>query len=258
MIKFASLGSGSAGNVAVIQFGKHYFLLDIGLSFQKISEGLKSLNLSLEQIEGIFITHEHRDHTKGLELLTRFYKIPLYANFSTSRVIEENSQHTLNWSIFQNECQFSISDIEVCTFPVSHDAVDPVGFIFTYDSFKMAIVSDTGKVTGKMRQYLKDADFLFLESNYDENLLLNSDRPWWLKQRIDSDHGHLSNSQALDLVHFLGRRLSCVVFGHLSKDCNTFKNVLQELRNLYGDSLPFQVMFASPNEVTGWISLKSS
>ena len=255
-IQFSSLASSSSGNSSLLRLGSALFLIDSGLSFSRLSERMSDLGVSIEDLDAVFLTHEHKDHTKGLSLLTRQRKIPVYSNSLTARILDDEIYSSVDWSIFQNESEFYVKDVEICAFPIPHDAVDPVGYTFQFNQFKVSIVSDSGRITGKMRSYLHGTNFLFIEANYDSNLLQDCGRPWWLKRRIDSAHGHLSNSQAVEITKILEPCLSCVVFGHLSEDCNSFECILKELTKCYGESFPFQALFASLDASTGWINME--
>lgn len=223
MIRFAVLGSGSSGNCSVVSMGHDHVLIDIGLSARQIEQRLESIGLAADQISAVVLTHEHSDHTCGLDVFLRKRAgLPVFATSHTCAVVKEGLRRQPKWQVFHAGDAFSVGTFEVESFSVPHDAVDPVGFVFRGEGLGLGSLSDTGHVTHLIRERLRDLDALHVEANYDEMLLQNDrKRPWATKQRISSRHGHLSNTQAADLVaEVASERLRWVVLNHLSKDCN--------------------------------------
>jgi len=219
------LGSGSAGNSALIATDHCRILVDGGLSARQIVLRLEQCGVSPEQLDGVLLTHEHGDHVCGLEVLCRKFHVPIYANALTAEAVRCDcalDRHR-NWRIFRTGAEFSMCDITVQPFPVPHDAVDPVGFVFSAASSSLGFITDLGSVTKLIVERLRQVHTLVIETNHDEKLLQNdTHRPWPVKQRIQSRHGHLSNTAAATVLEeLLPGRVERVVLGHLSRDCNT-------------------------------------
>lgn len=221
-MRLAVLGSGSGGNAAVIDADGTRLLIDAGLSAKQINLRLRVMGIAPESLDGILLTHEHGDHIKGLRVFLKSHALPVYATPATRQVVSENLG-PVNWRIFESGLRFKVGEVEVESFLVPHDAVEPVGFVFRRDERVVGLVSDSGHVTPAILERLREAQVLFVEANYDDGLLeADQRRPWSTKQRISSRHGHLSNAQTAALVAELAAgRLERVVLGHLSRDCNT-------------------------------------
>jgi phosphoribosyl 1,2-cyclic phosphodiesterase len=222
MLHLTVLGSGSSGNCAVVSTERTTVLVDAGLSAKQIALRLEAGGFNPSTLDGILLTHEHGDHTAGLEIVTRKWDIPIYATPLTRESVEDSFRHRPRWRMMQTGTPFELNDLRIECFSVPHDAADPVGFAIHDHESKLGFVSDVGFVTNLMRDRLQGSHTLFLEANYDTQLLeADTKRPWSTKQRISSRHGHLSNDQAAELVAALAHQdLHQVVLGHLSEDCN--------------------------------------
>jgi phosphoribosyl 1,2-cyclic phosphodiesterase len=222
MLHLAVLGSGSSGNSALVCDEDTRILVDAGLSARQICERLNALGIEPDSLGAIILTHEHGDHTRGLEVFCRKRAIPVYATIHTAAIVREGVGQNLTWRQFEAGNSFRIGGLEIHSFPVPHDAVDPVGFRIEAGRTSLGLLSDVGHVTRLILDRLQGVDTLFAEANYDEVLLMNdTKRPWSTKQRISNRHGHLSNDQAAELVATIaGPNLHRVVLGHLSSDCN--------------------------------------
>jgi phosphoribosyl 1,2-cyclic phosphodiesterase len=219
------LGSGSAGNSALVATDHSRLLVDGGLSARQIVLRLEQCGVTPEQLDGVLLTHEHGDHVCGLEVLCRKFDVPIYANALTAEAVRCDcalDRHR-NWRVFRTGADFAICDITVQPFPVPHDAVDPVGFVFSAGSSSLGFITDLGSVTKLIVERLRQVHTLVIETNHDEKLLQNdTHRPWPVKQRIQSRHGHLSNTAAATVLEqLLPGKIERVVLGHLSRDCNT-------------------------------------
>jgi phosphoribosyl 1,2-cyclic phosphodiesterase len=218
------LGSGSAGNSALVSTNHGRILIDGGLSARQIVVRLEQCGVAPEQLDGLLLTHEHGDHVCGLEVLCRKFAIPIYCNAQTAEAIRcFGLSEYKNWRIFRTGTEFTICDILVQSFPVPHDAVEPVGYAFHAGNRGLGFITDLGYPTKMLIERLREVHALVIETNHDEKLLQNDPhRPWPVKQRIMSRHGHLSNAAAAGVLEqLLLGKIERVVLGHLSRDCNT-------------------------------------
>ena len=228
------LGSGSAGNSALVATDHCRILVDGGLSARRLMLRLAECEVAPEQLDGVLLTHEHTDHICGLEVLCRKFDVPIYCNRLTAEALRCNGllDRHRSWRIFATSSEFSICDITVQTFPVPHDAVDPLGFAFYAGSGGLGFITDLGYATKMIVERLREVQTLVIETNHDEKLLQNdSHRPWPVKQRIQSRHGHLSNTAAANVIgELISGKIERVVLGHLSRDCNTPELALGAVR----------------------------
>src|SRR5881392_1360756 len=219
------LGSGSAGNSALVATDHCKILIDGGLSARQIVLRLEQCGVVAEQLDGVLLTHEHGDHVCGLEVLCRKFDLPIYANAQTAEAVRSDCalDRRRNWRLFRTGAEFKICDVLVQTFPVPHDAVDPVGFAFYAGARGLGFITDLGYATKMVVERLRKVHTLVIETNHDEKMLqADPHRPWPVKQRIQSRHGHLSNAAAATVIEqLLSGKLERVVLGHLSRDCNT-------------------------------------
>lgn len=234
MVRLTVLGSGSSGNCAVVSTGRTTLLIDAGLSAKQICVRLEACGYSLEQLDGILLTHEHQDHTSGLEVLSGKRPLPLYATGLTQESLAGSLKFRKapQWRIMNTGSAFDFQDLRIECFPVPHDAVDPVGFVIADEESRLGVLSDVGYVTNLIKDRLRASDSLFVEANYDAQLLeADTKRPWSTKQRISSRHGHLSNDQAAELIESIAHPgLHHVILGHLSDDCNDPDRVVRRVQ----------------------------
>ena len=221
-MRLTILGSGSAGNCAYVETDETRVLIDAGFSFRQIRQRLASIGRSPESLTGIFITHEHSDHVQGLEALTEKLRVPIYCNRATKETLEYQLQRRLESRLFSTGSSFELGDILVETFMVPHDAQDPVGFLLRTATGNIGFLTDLGHVTRMVLERVRPANVLVLETNHDVRLLQDCPhRPWSLKQRILSRHGHLSNEAAADAAEqIMSSSLKHLYLGHLSRECN--------------------------------------
>jgi phosphoribosyl 1,2-cyclic phosphodiesterase len=232
VMRFAVLGSGSSGNSALVECGGVRLMIDAGLSAKQLNLRLERLGIDPSSLDGILLTHEHGDHVRGLRIFLKQHTVPVFATGQTAKVVRQTGLDGGTWKTFETSQMFTIGDAEIRSFPIQHDAVDPVGFVITHASRRFGFVSDAGHVTRSMTDCLRNLNGLFVEANYDDDLLeADTKRPWSTKQRISSRHGHLSNEQVTGLIHDIAHaQLGRVVLGHLSADCNTPDLILGRLR----------------------------
>ncbi|MFM2178107.1 MAG: hypothetical protein RL015_2205 [Verrucomicrobiota bacterium] len=234
MVRLTVLGSGSSGNCAVVSTGRTTVLIDAGLSARQICLRMESAGYSLAQLDGILLTHEHQDHTGGLEVLSGQCNLSLFATPLTQETLLGSLKFrgAPSWKIMNTGSAFDFQDLRIECFAVPHDAVDPVGFIIADEESRLGVLSDVGFVTNLIKDRLRASDSLFIEANYDTQLLeADTKRPWATKQRISSRHGHLSNDQAAELLEEIAHPdLHHVVLGHLSDDCNDPDRVVKRMQ----------------------------
>ncbi|MGD1085461.1 MAG: MBL fold metallo-hydrolase [Verrucomicrobiota bacterium] len=221
-VHFTILGSGSGGNCAYLETPGARLLIDAGLSGRQIRRRLATIARSPETLHGILLTHEHSDHVAGLVGLAGGLELPVYCNRLTKEAVEAQLRIQINARIFDTGASFEVGDVLVDTFSVPHDANDPVGFLLRTASGNIGILTDLGHATKLVIERVRAANVLLLEANHDLKMLQDDPRrPWSLKQRILSRHGHLSNEGAADLVEQVASAgLSRLYLGHLSRDCN--------------------------------------
>jgi phosphoribosyl 1,2-cyclic phosphodiesterase len=221
-VQLTILGSGSAGNCAYLETGQARLLIDAGLSGRQIRQRLATLARGPETLDGILITHEHSDHISGLAGLAARLDLPVYCNRPTKEAIEAQLQIQVNARLFSTGGSFDIGDVTVDAFAVPHDACDPVGFLLHTPAGNIGFLTDLGHATRLVVERVRAAHILLLEANHDVKMLQdNPRRPWSLKQRILSRHGHLSNDGAADLAgEILWPGLRRIYLGHLSRECN--------------------------------------
>lgn len=260
MLKIIVLGSGSAGNCALVCTGKSRILIDAGLSASRLLERLAACGVEPDSLSGIFITHEHGDHCKGLEILTKKYPLPILCNARTREMLRPTLKTEKKWHLIPGNGCFEFAGLEIETFSVPHDAADPVGLVLRHNESSLGILSDVGHATAVIRQKLRDLDTLFIEANYDSGLLgLDTKRPWSTKQRIQGRHGHLSNDQTASLIaEILTPRLERVVLGHLSQDCNSPDLATAAVRTVLATQQREDVVVSCANahEPTPWFPVR--
>jgi phosphoribosyl 1,2-cyclic phosphodiesterase len=227
------LGSGSAGNCALVETPQCRLLIDGGLSARQIAVRLALCSVNPLEIDAILLTHEHGDHARALNVWRKQFSTPVYCNRLTAEALRnEPEEQRTDWRLFVTGSAFAIKDLTIETFPVPHDAVEPVGFVLHHGGDSLGFLTDLGVATKLVQERVRQAQTLVIETNHDEKLLQNdTKRPWSVKQRIMSRHGHLSNTAAANvLFEMLGGRLRRAVLGHLSRDCNSPELAVGEVR----------------------------
>ena len=233
---FCPLYSGSSGNSIFVSSGKTSLLIDAGLPGKSIENALGQIGHAAGEIDGIFVTHEHTDHTKGVGVLSRKYDIPIYANARTWNAIKDSIGKIKEHNIKIFEEAVSINDMEVNGFSISHDAVCPTGYSISTGQRKACIATDLGFFSQEVKANIEDADIVLLESNHDVEMLKFGPYPYVLKQRILSNIGHLSNDACGEaIVSIMNHKFKNIILGHLSKTNNypdlayqTVANILME------------------------------
>lgn len=263
-IRFTILSSGSTGNCTIVECGHHRVLLDAGLSARRIEQLLKERGVAPDKLNGILVTHEHSDHVRGLGALARKYQLPVYANMNTwnqlDRAVGDLSDDQR--VAFKTGEVLSFGELSVESFPISHDAAEPVAFNFLSGEAKLSIATDIGYMSPIVKEKIKGADVLVLESNHDIQMLRVGKYPWNVKRRILSDVGHLSNEAAGEaLCELVSERTKRVYLAHLSRDHNqldlaklTVNNILSE-SGVSTEERPVTLMDTYYDHSTEWDSV---
>ncbi len=250
-IRLCSLSSGSSGNCIYVGSENTGLLVDCGVSGKEILENLKNIGVCTSTIKGILVTHEHSDHTKGIGVISRKLNIPIYANAKTwagmvdciGKISADNIRH------FDTGVDFELNELTVKAYNIPHDASEPVGYSFRLGSRKVCIATDLGYFSDEVKENTKGADMVLLEANHDVEMVKVSSYPYFLKRRILSDVGHLSNEAAGHAVmELLNSGVKKILLGHLSKENNfpelayqTVKNILDANHITIGKDIELEV-----------------
>lgn len=238
MIRFASLGSGSEGNGLLVQCGETLVLLDCGFSRAEAERRLSRLGVSPADLDGLLITHEHADHMNGVAGLARHHDIPVYGSFGTLSALWADGldgfpQHRAQ--VLRCGQPVLLGELEIEPFSVPHDAREPLQFVLGDRIRRLGVLTDVGCSTPHIEAVLRYCDALFLEANYDEQMLRDGPYPPALKARVGGRFGHLSNGEAAALLGRLDHaRLQHVVAAHVSQRNNTADRARGALANVLG------------------------
>ncbi len=229
MVKFCSLVSGSSGNALYLEYKKTKILIDCGVSCKRVCDSLKQLDVSPQEIDAIVVTHEHSDHTSGIEVFTKKFGTEVYASGGTLSKIPFCSDGIELLS--GKSCQ--VGDIEIAGFDIPHDATQPFGYVFMAGEKKLAVATDMGKIDLAVAQTIRGSNLAFIEANHDVNMLRDGPYPTYLKNRIRSSEGHLSNDQCAELAAALARTgTENIILGHLSATNNTPETAMNAVGNV--------------------------
>ena len=224
-MKLTSIASGSSGNCIYVGSDEANILVDAGISGKKIENGLKELSVEPKSLDGILVTHEHIDHVAGLGVMARRYHLPLYMTEKTAQAVcNIKSVGKIDHELFQMitpDRPFRIRDITIDATSIWHDAADPVCYTTESGGVRASIATDMGNYHEGIVEKLKGSDILFIEANHDINMLQVGPYPYYLKRRILSNRGHLSNERSGQLLcDIMTENTREVFLGHLSKDNN--------------------------------------
>lgn len=259
MVKVTVLGSGSSGNATVISMDGVALLIDAGFSGIELKRRLEAAGVAPEAIVGILISHEHGDHVRGLRVFCKRHgNLTAYLNMLTAERLQVDGNAPEKIVVFSNGAPFKVGPFRIDAFSVSHDAVDPVGFVVHCGEIRIGIATDFGHPGVMIPLKLKNCQVLILESNHDPEMLLRSERPPRILHRIRGRRGHLSNADCASLLDTVaGPETRHVVLAHLSGDCNrrelaeaVLRRKLKEMNRL---DIAFQI--ASQDHVSQTISL---
>jgi phosphoribosyl 1,2-cyclic phosphodiesterase len=215
-----SLNSGSNGNCYYIGNGKEAVLIDAGISCRETEKRMDRLGLPMSAVKAIFVSHEHSDHITGVRVLSKKHQLPVYITAATLRSAGILTEKHLVKSFSAGKA-VAIGELSVTAFTKSHDASDPHSFIVSGNNINIGVFTDIGNCCKEVIKYFRKCNAVFLEANYCEQMLMNGDYPYYLKQRISADNGHLSNTQALELfTKNKSAQLTHLILSHLSKNNN--------------------------------------
>jgi phosphoribosyl 1,2-cyclic phosphodiesterase len=222
-VRITVLGSGSEGNSMLIEAEGVALLIDAGFSGRDLENRLRSVGVEPAALQGILITHDHADHTRGMGVLARRFGLPLFLTEKTARACARLLDGTETVRPYASSVPVRIGGLEVLPFLTVHDAADPIAITVTHvaSGLKMGVATDLGRPTAAVRAALRGSHFLVVEANHDDALLWRGPYPWSVKQRIASSHGHLSNRAAAELLRELYHPgLAGIALAHLSQHCN--------------------------------------
>ena len=245
MLEICALASGSNGNCYYIGNEKDAVLIDVGISCKQILKRMAEKKLNPLKIKSVFISHEHSDHLRGARVLEKKLKVPVYLTAKTYLATYKNMQPA--WPrFFEPGTSVAVGEFRIHPFLKNHDASEPCSFRVEYAGKNVGVFTDVGESCDNVVAHLGLCDAVFLESNYDEEMLRSGSYPYYLKQRVASSHGHLSNVQALKLLEEnAGIHLKCVFLSHLSAENNTPELALATLQPL---TARFEVRLTSRSE----------
>ncbi len=260
-MRLASLSSGSSGNSIYVGSDTTHILVDTGCSKKRIEEGLHKLDLSLSDIDAIFVTHEHSDHISGLHTILKKSDIPVYATRGTIQGIRESDKKgemlTSTFYEIKADEKLSVKDLVINPMSIMHDALEPVGFRISCGKKKLGIATDLGCYNDYTVDCLQNMDAILIEANHDVRMLQTGPYPYYLKKRILGEKGHLSNEKSGELLcRILHDNLKGILLGHLSKENNLPELAYETVRvEIEMDSNPyhgndFPIMVAARNELS--------
>jgi len=234
MAKFCPLFSSSKGNCIYLSAAGTSVLIDMGVSFRQLNAALTDRGFDIEDLSGVFITHEHSDHIKGLHTFLKRTGVPVYAPIPTLTYLEDKELIPPGTQLIPCEAPMSIGELEVTPFETPHDANCSVGYRFLLpDRRKVAVATDLGHITPIVKEHLEGCELVMLESNYDRGMLDCSRYPYPLKLRIKSSHGHLSNDDcALEVSDLINSGSTHFILGHLSEENNLPQLAFQVTKSL--------------------------
>lgn len=223
-VEYYNLGSGSRGNCSILKYDGHAIMIDAGFSGVEIHRRLEASALSPEQIDAILVTHEHNDHINGVRVFSNKTQTPVFTNVLTGERLHHMKKRPEDLTLFNNGAPFQVGPFKIEAFSISHDAIDPVGFVVEVADRKMGLLTDVGHCGKMVPLKLQGCHMLVVESNHDPAMVRECQRPPMIKHRILGRRGHLSNDAAVELVDKCASdSLKHIMLAHLSSDCNHSK-----------------------------------
>lgn len=251
MSRIHILASGSKANAYIVEVDGSMLLIDQGLSFKEFSSRAEQLGIDISRIKGIFLTHEHEDHIKGVAYTAYKLDAPVFSTAQTLEILNENAKHPIHCRIVEKDRKIKFGCFEITPFEIMHDAVDPVGYLIsTPGGETVCFATDTGRITNRMMSYINQGTNIILEANHDPAMLYrNRKYPPLLKERIRGPYGHLSNDQSLEALDRMGENHpKTVIFSHLSEENNSpemLKSLVIDFKK--NRSLDFKAFIANQN-----------
>ncbi len=250
-MKVCVLSSGSKGNSTLVITDKVKILIDLGTTTSYVEAALNNLNVDVKEISHILITHSHVDHIKGLKVFIKRYNPVILVTEDMKKVLEKELGN-FRYEYYEDK-KAIIGDLTVNVIKTSHDAEESIGFVLTNNNSSMVYITDTGYINQKYFKILSNNNLYVLESNHDIKMLMDGPYPYYLKQRVQGDKGHLSNKQASDyLCKFIGDNTRKIVFAHISEHNNSYEKVIETFNEeLSKNDMKFDdVLIAKQNEAT--------
>ena len=259
-MRFCPLCSGSSGNATYIEAGGARLLIDAGLSCKRITL-LSRIGVTPDTLSAILITHEHDDHVRGVNVLSKKYDLPVYANAETWSMLQQTCKDVApkNMCVFETDRDFYLKGVRILPFAVPHDAIRCVGYTVSDGAHKAAVCTDLGHVDARILEILSGSDLLLFEANHDVDMLMAGSYPYPLKKRILSGSGHMNNEDcAQAIISLYGRGVRNVILGHLSRENNYPELAMVTVQSLLeqaGIRDKMQIAIASREEPTGVFEL---
>lgn len=251
-MKLYSIASGSSGNATYLEHENVKILIDAGVTFKRISDAFLAKGLNIKDVTHVLLTHEHIDHVRGINVLFKTLNVPLYTSKGTIEAMKFLNHDTIRDHLRMIEAYspFNLGSIKVTPLPLSHDAIEPLGFIFETETEKIGYITDTGYIRESNIEPLKNCDLYYFESNHDPVLLKQSNRPYYTIHRILTEKGHLSNEDsAYYLSQLVGPKTKTIIMAHISSECNTKEKIHKTYEDVFMahqlDINNYKVYFAS-------------
>ena len=240
-MKITILASGSKGNCTLVETNNSKFLIDIGISYKMLKYRLERCKLKTSEIDAIFITHEHIDHIKGLEVFIKKHDMDVVLSAGTYEgIVRERQIGTFfkRFNIVKNGDEIYLNETLIKPFLVSHDANEPFGYIIEHNEKKIVYITDTGYISMENERLISDADVYIIETNHNVEMLMCTNRTWSLKQRILGDRGHLCNEDALNtLLRVINKKTKVVYLVHVSEEANNEELLLLTVKEMFADCI---------------------
>jgi len=253
-VKFASLGSGSKGNATIIDTEHGCLMIDCGFSIKETARRLERVGKSPQDISAILVTHEHSDHWKGVLPFASKFSIDVYATAGCYRAVNVSPSTSKLLKVICSHSRFMINNVHVLPIPVPHDANEPVQYIFSYDQYRLGILTDVGNITPYIVEQYNNCSGLLVEANHDIELLRAGAYPKFLKDRVAGQWGHLNNHQTASLLSAIDQQsIQKLVIGHISESNNNSARVKQAIEDVFPRSE--KIIYANQNEGFDWVYL---
>ena len=253
-MKFASLGSGSKGNATIIDTEHGCLMIDCGFSIKETARRLERVGKSPQDISAILVTHEHSDHWKGVLPFASKFSIDVYATAGCYRAVNISPSTSKLLKVICSHSGFMINNVHVLPIPVPHDANEPVQYIFSYDQYRLGILTDVGNITPYIVEQYNNCSGLLVEANHDIELLQAGAYPKFLKDRVAGQWGHLNNHQTASLLSAIDQQsIQKLVIGHISESNNNSARVKQAIEDVFPRSE--KIIYANQNEGFDWVYL---